>query len=350
MTEVRMERGCSSRSDRFGMPAELGRPAPHPQRRAHAIMVASLLAADSPRLGGINEDHVRLLAETDMTLPPILVHRNTMRVIDGMHRLHAARLKGQHEIAVEFFHGNRDEAFLRAVQENVAHGLPLSLAERRAAARRIIASHPQLSDRALATATGLAAKTIATLRRGSTADSPQLSARIGADGRLHPLDGSAGRLRAAEIIADDPGAPLRQVARAAGVSVGTAHDVRTRIRRGENPLPLQQRTPRVVSEPSSRPALARPRNATTSLRGSAQTRAGRSILQSLMKDPSLRHTNTGRELLRWLCTHVITADNWPSLIEAVPPHCAEVVAELARQCARTWEQFAQELQQRTHAV
>lgn len=313
-------------------------------------MTASLRPADSPRLSGVDEDHVRLLAETDVPLPPILVHRDTMRVIDGMHRLHAARLKGQDEIEAEFFHGTGEEAFVRAVAENVSHGLPLSLAERRAAARRIIASHPPLSDRAVAAFTGLAAKTVAAVRRSSTEDPPQLNTRIGTDGRLHPVNGSAGRLRAAEIIAARPSASLRQIAQEAGVSVGTAHDVRARIRRGENPLPRQQRTPKRASPSQPRPALAgQPGYTPTHLPSSAETRDGRTILQSLMKDPSLRHTNTGRELLRWLCIHVITADTWPGLIEAVPPHCAEVVAELARQCARTWGQFAHELHQRTRA-
>jgi hypothetical protein len=45
-------------------------------------------------------------------LPPILVHHAKMRVIDGMHRLRVAELKGRNQVAVEFYEGNEQEAFL----------------------------------------------------------------------------------------------------------------------------------------------------------------------------------------------------------------------------------------------
>src|SRR5947199_10633529 len=57
------------------------------------LPVSSLLPGDSPRVAGENPEHVQLLAAA-RNLPPILVHRSTMRVIDGMHRLRAARLRG----------------------------------------------------------------------------------------------------------------------------------------------------------------------------------------------------------------------------------------------------------------
>ncbi len=82
-----------------------------------------------------------------------------MRVIDGTHRLRAAILNGHEEIGVLFFDGTDDDAFVAAVRANVVHGLPLALADREAAATRIIKSHPQWSDRAIAEAAGLAAQT-----------------------------------------------------------------------------------------------------------------------------------------------------------------------------------------------
>jgi len=39
------------------------------------VPIESLVIGDSPRLAGINADHVRVLAEMDENLPPILVHR-----------------------------------------------------------------------------------------------------------------------------------------------------------------------------------------------------------------------------------------------------------------------------------
>lgn len=318
------------------------------------VMIYSLRPADSPRLSGVNEDHIRLLAETDAVLPPILVHRNTMRVIDGMHRLRAAIRKGQRRVEVEFFDGSDDDAFMRAVAANIAYGLPLSLADRRAAAARIVIAYPRLSDRVIAFRTGLAAKTVSAIRRGSIADVPQLNARIGADGRLRPLHGSAGRRRAFEVIAERPGASLREIARAAGVSVGTAHDVRTRVLRGEEPVGIQHRgAGQRGGSPAAEPGDGSPGSTPPSaglLTSRAAARDGRSILQNLMRDPSIRHTDLGRELLRWLRATAIAADDWSQLVNAVPPHCTDLVAELARQCAQTWAQFAQELKRRKYSA
>ncbi|MEE3922534.1 ParB/RepB/Spo0J family partition protein [Micromonospora sp. BRA006-A] len=119
------------------------------------LPIACLRAADSPRLAGEDDLHAQTLAETDAPLPPILVHRGTMRVIDGMHRLRAAVLRGETQIAARLFDGTVEAAFVLAVQANVTHGLPLSLADREAAAQRILRSHPHWSDRAVATAAGL---------------------------------------------------------------------------------------------------------------------------------------------------------------------------------------------------
>src|SRR6185437_14101732 len=168
------------------------------------VAILDLLPGESPRLEGEDKAHIAWLAETESKLPPILVDRRTMRVIDGMHRLLAASLRGCDKIEVEFFDGPPTEAFLRAVQANVTHGLPLSQADRRAAAARIVTSHPHLSDRSIGETTGLSAKTVATIRRCSTDDMPQLDVRVGKDGKARPLDGTAGRVRAAKLLSKHP--------------------------------------------------------------------------------------------------------------------------------------------------
>ena len=197
----------------------------------------SLRIGKSPRLNGEDRAHIARLAETDAPLPPILVHRRTMRVIDGMHRLMAASLQGRGMIEVEFFDGSEADVFLRAVQENIAHGLPLTQADRRAAAKRIIATHPHMSDRAIGHVAGLAAKTVAAMRKRSTEDPAQSNARVGRDGRVRPLDSSEARRRAAELLTGQPESSLRDVARAAGISPATVLDVRKRLERGESPVP-----------------------------------------------------------------------------------------------------------------
>lgn len=299
------------------------------------VRIGSLLPADSPRLDGVDSEHVQVLAETGAALPPILVHRNTMRVIDGMHRLRAAQARGQETVEVQFFDGGAEEAFVRAVEANVAHGLPLTLADRRAAAGRILAVHPDWSNRVVAKVTGLADTTVGAIRHCPTAGLPQLDSTVGGDGRTRPLDSAKGRLKACEVIADRPDASLREIARAAGISPETARDVRERIRRGDDPLPAKARVPRPKPEQSGRPV--------------GQPGPGPDLhtaLHSLRRDPSVRFSGAGRSLLQWLGVYQINPENSTDFLRAVPPHCAATVAELARGCAEKWQQIAEELDRR----
>ncbi|MFD1048366.1 ParB N-terminal domain-containing protein, partial [Kibdelosporangium lantanae] len=115
--------------------------------------------SDSPRLEGEDGEHIRALVELDVQLPPITVHRTTMRVIDGMHRLRAAVLRRQDFIDAYLVDAEPDDVFVLAVEANIQHGLPLTFADRKAAAARIVRSHPHWSDRAIAAKTGLSPKT-----------------------------------------------------------------------------------------------------------------------------------------------------------------------------------------------
>jgi ParB-like chromosome segregation protein Spo0J len=321
-----------------------------------AIPVLSLRPADSPRLNGEDKAHIARLAEMETPLPPILVDRHTMRVIDGMHRLMAASLQGRETIDVRFFDGSDADVFLRAVQENVAHGLPLSQADRRAAAERIIASHRHMSDRAIGHSVGLAAKTVAAIRKSSSEEIPQSNARVGRDGRVRPLDSGAGRRRAAELLAQQPDASLRDVARAAGISPATVLDVRKRLGRGESPVPERP------------PANAAPKGAsgngadadTDSNRAPAQpirfnSRAAAppnpaAAVEKLLRDPSLRNNERGKGMLRLLHVNAVGTEQLPDVAAAVPPHCVGIVVQLARQYAKMWQDFALELDGRARII
>ncbi|MDH6144073.1 hypothetical protein P3T35_006109 [Kitasatospora sp. GP30] len=296
------------------------------------------------------------LAGLDAPLPPILVERASMRVVDGAHRLMAALLKGRQTIEVEFFDGSPEDAFLRAVEANVSHGLPLSLADRRAAVSRIVATHPRLSDRAIARIAGVGAKLVAAIRRRSTAALPQLEARVGQDGRVRPVNGVAGRLRAAELLAERPEASLREVAQLAGISPATVSDVRKRLRDGKGPLTdwaaIQQLgeagddgAPASVEAPVS--AAPESRNRRRLRLVSADPTE---LLEKLVRDPSLRHKEEGRQLLRLLRQNAMGIRDWADLTAAVPPHCRALVVSLARQYAATWQDFAQELDDRVRSL
>jgi len=321
-----------------------------------AVPVLALRPADSPRLYGEDKAHIARLAETETPLPPILVDRRTMRVIDGMHRLMATSLQCRETIEVMFFDGNEADAFLRAVQENVAHGLPLSQADRRAAAERIITSHPHMSDRAIGHSVGLGARTVATIRRTSSEEIPQLTARIGRDGKVRPVDSGEGRLRAAELLAQQPDASLRDVARAAGISPTTVGDVRKRMERGESPVPAKPSANAARKDadgngPEAAADSDRVRAQADRFRLRAATppdpaaAAGR-----LLRDPSLRDNERGKELLRLLHVNAIGAEQLQNAATAVPPHCVGIVLRLAHQYAKMWQNFASELDGRARII
>jgi ParB-like chromosome segregation protein Spo0J len=306
------------------------------------LPISSLLPADSPRLAGEDIQHARSLAGSDAELPPILVHRKTMRVIDGMHRLRAAVLRGEDEIEVRLFDGGEDAAFVIAVEANVAHGLPLSLADREAAAARILKTHLQWSDRAIAVVVGLSAKTVGAIRNGASADLPQLHSRIGRDGRVRPLNSADGRRRASELIALRPDASLRTIAHESGISPGTARDVRERMRRGDDPIPPRQRGDGTGNKP---PAPERQLRRGVAAGRVSVSRDRAMILRNLRRDPSVRFNDSGRNLLRWLDARAIGVDGWESVVQSIPPHCAYVIADLACAIAEEWLSVAEHVRQ-----
>jgi ParB-like chromosome segregation protein Spo0J len=323
---------------------------------AVTVPVLSLRAADSPRLNGEDKAHIARLAETETPLPPILVDRRTMRVIDGMHRLMAASLQGQEAIDVIFFNGSGADVFLRAVQENVAHGLPLSQADRRAAAVRIIASHPHLSDRAIGYSVGQAAKTVAAIRKSSSETTPQSSVRVGRDGKVRPLDSGAGRQRAAELLTQQPGASLRDVARAAGISPATVLDVRKRLERGEPPVPEKS-----AASAARKGASGNGEEADTDGDDASAQAIGfrprpvvpsdpTAAVEKLLRDPSLRNNERGKGMLRLLHVNAVGTGQLPDAAADLPPHCVAIVVQLAHQYAKMWQDFAWELDGRARII
>lgn len=231
------------------------------------IRIDALRSADSPRLKGISEEHARMLAESATGTPPILVQQDTMRVIDGMHRVHAAQLQGKRHIRAYLIQCDDDESFLTSVSANLSHGLPLTLADRKAAACRIVRAHPAWSDRTIAEAAGLSDKTVSSLRRQLAGTIPWSRWRLGKDGRVRPLPARKG---------------------------------------DSDPVPL---------------------------------------LLRLGKDPSLRYTDAGRTMLRWLHMHPVI-DRGPDVVAALPAHVLPTAAQLCYQRSQEWAQLARLLEDR----
>ncbi|MFH8404006.1 ParB/RepB/Spo0J family partition protein [Streptomyces sp. NPDC018019] len=304
------------------------------------VEIRSLVCGNSPRLGGPNPRHVNFLAEFEGTLPPILVHRDTLQVIDGEHRVLAARQRGDEKILVHFFDGSEGDAFVRGVRANITHGLPLTLADRSAAAHRLLSLFPDWSDRAVARTAGISATTVGAIRRRTTDETDQLNTRLGRDGKMRPLNAADGRRRAAELIRGNPHASLREVAREAGISVATVRDVRQRLSQGRSPVPDKQlrnesrQHTTVPGSPDAGPARSGKRPPTV-------------ILERLRRDPSLRSRGIGRSLITWLGAQISGADKCSNVVDWIPAHCAALVIEAAHGLSQQWSNFAEALECRS---
>ncbi|MBM7790183.1 ParB/RepB/Spo0J family partition protein [Tenggerimyces flavus] len=315
-----------------------------------SVPVEALVTGLSTRVNGTSDDHVRLLADSTAVLPPIIVQRSTMRVIDGMHRLRAAVLRGHPHIAVRFYDGPDRDVVVVAVQANVAHGLPLSLADRTAAAEQIMGTHPEWSDRRIAVTTGLAPRTVTTIRLRIN-DGETMTSRLGRDGRVRPLDSAARRRAAESLLAASPHASLREVAREAGVAPSTVKLVRERMRAGLDAVTDHQRRQLdrrgQVTPPENQP----PENGNLRAERRTTTVDRQSALQSLRKDPSLRFNDAGRALLQWLDAVPIDPDKVRRVVGNVPEHWLDTVIALARENSRAWQDLIQQLerQQETSA-
>ncbi|MFJ4908717.1 transcriptional regulator [Streptomyces sp. NPDC093249] len=304
------------------------------------IDIRTLQPADSPRFT-IDQAHVRALAESEAEFPPILVHRATLRVVDGMHRVRAAELRNRRTIGARWFEGDEHAAFLLAVESNTRHGLPLSADERKQAALRIIRTHPHWSDRSIAERTGWNATGVGALRRGIADPDARPDVRVGRDGRVRPATAAEGRRVAAEVIEANPATSLREIARRAGISVGTARDVRHRLAQGRPAVPDSRR-----SDDHADPAA-------TASTASDEDRAGRAaahdlarritLFDGLRNDPSLRLSESGRLVLHRLHTQLRTTEEWKRLAPTIPLHGREAVADILSACADDLKGMAREL-------
>ena len=310
-------------------------------RQPTLVAIDSLRFDQSPRQGGIDPGHVAALTETPNELPPILVQRSTCQVIDGVHRVNAAVKRGDQEICAYFVDCDELAAFVVAVASNVRHGLPLTLADRRAAATKILAIYPNASNRWIADVTGLSDKTIGTIRGAAGMSGRGSNSRVGRDGRTRPLSASAGRLKAEEFLNRNPGASLRAIAEYSNISLGTARDVRRRLAQGSSPVPKREESIKGAQNSTAHSAVIDA--------GLAVDR--QAIIQKLLRDPSIRYNDSGRTLIRWLDSpRVIQNSDWEPILDEIPDRWAAEVIYIARSCAAAWEALAEELGRRSFRV
>lgn len=287
----------------------------------------------SPRLGEHDLEHAHTLSFRLDDCPPILVERGTLTVIDGAHRVLAARMLGRPTLPVCYFDGTREEAFVEAVKANVTHGKPLTLAEREAAAVKLLGMHNDWSNRLVGDVCGLSDKTVGRLRK-TTADLPQLSIRMGRDGRHRPIDSGPLRNQIATTLRAMPAASPEVVAQRLVTSPSTVRDVRKRILNGNSPTPSKRGDNRAESVRALTPTRNR------DLRDPVDWRSDRAILSLPM----------GNELVEWLEQTSIQPDRWEDFVAEIPLGRIHQLIEEAESRAAEWAKFAAALEARARKL
>lgn len=184
------------------------------------------------RAVGIDQDHATALVPSIESLPPIITRASGERLtlIDGAHRLEAHRIAGRGTIKGVVVDLSDAEAFEEAVKANIAHGKPLTLAERKTAAATLLELRPEWSNSHLASVVGLSDKTVAALRPRPGSENPNLDTRRhGGDGKNYPPSSEVSEAKRVEIrifIDTNPGLSDRYVANKFGVSPTTVGGIR----------------------------------------------------------------------------------------------------------------------------
>jgi hypothetical protein len=107
---------------------------------------------------------------TNGRLPPVLLVETAKKQLilaDGITRFEAARRSGIDAIPATINQGTLRDAILLNIMENARHGVPLTIAERRRAAQRLLTDSEwrTISDREIGRRCGLDNKTVNSLRR-----------------------------------------------------------------------------------------------------------------------------------------------------------------------------------------
>lgn len=303
-----------------------------PREASHDVEIKLLKLEMSPRFGGQDLDHVRTLSFRFDDCPPILVERSTSTVIDGVHRVLAAKMLGRDTIGVHYFEGSHEDAFVEAVRANVTHGKPLTLAEREAAAGKLLEMHADWSNRLIGHVCGLSDKTVGRLRK-TTAELPQLSSRVGRDGRHRPVDSRPLRNEIAEALRARPDSNPEELAQLLSTSASTVRDVRNRLQRGDSPTPSERG---VKAGDQQRSASTKSNGARRAVSAAIEWRDDRAILA----------LPRGTELAEWLDQTKIRASRWASLVDEIPLGRIPQLIEEAQARAVEWSNFATALEAR----
>jgi hypothetical protein len=215
------------------------------------------------------------------------------------------------------------------VRRNVSQGLPLRLQERQAAARKLLSMNAEWSDRMIASICGLSPTTVREIRLRSTARFAQLSTRIGADGRVRPINSEGLHQRIAEAIHANPKASLREIGRMVQASPTTVSKVRAHASAHSD------------MKRQGSPSKRSPSGSTSPVAAEDGSRI------AWEHDSALRARATGTDLLEWFCRTNIS-EEWHQHAETVPLSRVYEMADEARRRAACWARFAEAVEARAN--
>ena len=304
------------------------------------LPIVALEFGEVARSGGLDESHVELLMESANSWPPIVVWGEDLLVIDGFHRVEAARRLGRRSITAIRFLGSPDEAFMESVRRNVNHGLPLTVGDRRRAARRVLTRNPEWSDRRIASLCGLSDKTVGRLRR-AVGSIQAIDRRVGRDGKVRPVQAGQVRDRVRQALEQNPCGSLRAIAAVAGASPETVRSVRSNMQaqRGHSPGDGAPASSRRTNPPA--------RSVLTLLEPARdETSAPDPEGLDWLTDPALSACGDGGDFARWFASNNVTED-WHGYVWTIPLGRVYDVVDEARRRAVAWNLFASLLESRT---
>jgi DNA-binding CsgD family transcriptional regulator len=290
------------------------------------VAVSALPVGQRWRSGGLDERRVVTLAAAG-AVSPLLVRRVDHLVVDGAHRLGAARRLGLHTVPVEWFEGSALDVARAFIDRNDRDGTPIVTPDRDALLAWVLREEPAWSDRLIAASCGVSPKSVARQRRGDEEPAGEIARRIGRDGRARPARAGLVREQVVAALEASPGASLRAIAQQLGVSPETVRSVRRSLAdRDEAPAPR----PVAAPVPSWVPSPIAPRPQPT-----------------WQDDRAFQSTASGCSFVDWFESTQVDAIGERKRASEVPLSRVYEVADEALRRAAFWKSFAEDLEART---
>lgn len=142
-----------------------------------------------PRIeSGLDTDTARRYADAFDLLPPVLVQRGTLHLIDGRHRVRAAYLANpqRYYIKATELDVADEEMIWVAVEANSSHGRGSTQKERLYWAQKALEQHPEWADALIAKITGCSRQYVWE-KRGKNEAAAATKARVGRDGKTRDV-------------------------------------------------------------------------------------------------------------------------------------------------------------------